>query len=200
MENSQYLQSTIDRFIELYGDRTGEVGDSIRSGFVWIQNTKMILLADSGTSKTHYPGSWRRLSRLVDLAEQLRRPVLLWNFSLEAAKESQGTLALDVGHVIQNGKQNLLKFPAPIISVFDDTPSGELLEYELAMADGAVVVAPADEVYQYLAISPRIRSACCHSEIVTGILGLLTEISAMPVAELVAGRTNRLRKIAEQQD
>jgi len=188
----------MDRFIELHGDRRGEVGDSICSGLVWIQNSRMILLADSGTSKIHYPASWRRLSRVVGLAQQLQRPVLLWNLSFQAAAKSQGTPALDIGHIIQDSKQRLLKFSAPIISVFDDTLYGELLEHELAMADGAVLVGEGDAVSRYLSVSPRIRGVRCHLEIAAGILALLAEVSVMPVAELVAERINRLHKIVEQ--
>jgi len=200
MDGSQYVPAQIERLIKLHGDRAGQASDSICSGLVWIQNTKMILVKDSGTSKVHCPGSWRQLSRLVNLAEQLRRPVLLWNVCLGAAKENAGSIALEVADVIQNGRRNLLRFPAPIISIFDDTPCAQLLECELVIADGAVLVDEADKVNQYLSISHRIRSAGCYAEIEAAILGLLTEISAIPVAQMVSERINRLRRIAEHRN
>jgi len=198
MAHSELFQQTIDRFIELYGDRTGGHGDAIRGGLAWIQDTKVILLAEG--SKLQHPSSWRRLSRLLSLAQQLRRPVLLWHQPFQIATTASQRNSLVINNTIQNSKLQLLQLPLPIVSVFDE-PSWVPLEYELAMVDGAVLVQSQPQANSMSDNLPFIlKISNCPSTLKSKILELLNQISAIPVETLVHHRMNRVRKIVDLSD
>ena len=119
MTDSKAFQDTINRFIELYGDRTEAIGDEIHAGLAWIEDTKFVLIA--GESVVLQPPSWRRISRLINLAEQLRRPVLLWDLPLQADMAEPTTTLLHKRSA-QNSRLQLMKLSVPIISVFEKLP------------------------------------------------------------------------------
>lgn len=198
MTNSELFLQTIDRFIELYGDRTGGRGNAIRGGLAWIQDAKVILLA--GGSKLQHPSSWRRLSRLLSLAQQLRRPVLLWHLPFQIATTASQGSSLVISNTIQNSKLQLLQLPLPIVSVFDES-SQVPLESELAMVDGAVLVQSQPKANSMGDNLPSIlKISSCPSTLKSKILELLNQISAIPVETLVYHRMDRVRKIADQSD
>ena len=74
MIDSTRFQDTIHRFIELYGDRIEGIADEIYAGLAWIDETKFVLIGGDEDAALK-PPTWRRVSRLFDLAQQLRRPV-----------------------------------------------------------------------------------------------------------------------------
>ena len=83
MIDSQQFQDTVHRFIELYGDRTEAMGDEIYAGLAWIDQTKFVLIGGDEDA-AFKPATWRRVSRFFDLAQELRRPVLLWDAPFQA--------------------------------------------------------------------------------------------------------------------
>ena len=83
MIDSQQFQDTVHRFIELYGDRTEAMGDEIYAGLAWIDQTKFVLIGGDEDA-AFKPATWRRVSRLFELAQELRRPVLLWDAPFQA--------------------------------------------------------------------------------------------------------------------
>ena len=83
MIDSKRFQDTIHRFIELYGDRIEGIADEIYAGLAWIEETKFVLIGGDEDAALK-PPTWRRVSRLFNLAQQLRRPVLLWDTPFQA--------------------------------------------------------------------------------------------------------------------
>ena len=189
-----YLQSTLDQFIELSGDRTGELGEGINTGLAWIDRYRLILLADNGESRRHNAGSWRRASRIIGLARHLRKPLLFWNLSFHRATDRMNDAGAE--HALQVSEQSLIEFPAPIISVMEAAPFGAFSAVELAVPEATVFVDGAEALCEYLSISPRTIHAAGGDEIAAGISELLTHVASIPTETLVAERKARLASIA----
>lgn len=188
------LQTALERFIEISGDRTGERGESISTGLAWINGHKLVLVADSGEAHNHNPGSWRRASRIIGLARHLRKPLLLWNLSFHRTTENMRNVGTE--HAVQNSEQDLFQFPAPIICVIEGTRLGAFSPVELAIPDGTVFVDGAEALCEYLSISPRTIRAGGDPEIASGISELISDIASIPADELVMQRKARLGSIA----
>ena len=188
-----HLQSTLTHFIELSGDRTGERGESIDAGLAWIDRQTLVLLADSGETQNHNAGSWRRASRIIALARQLGKPLLLWNLSFH--KTSGPTSNFGTEGALRDCQRDIIQFPAPIVSVIEATQFGAFSPVELAVTDGTVFVDGAEALCEYLSISPRTTHVGGDAEIAVGISHLLTEIASIPAGELVTQRTTRLAAI-----
>jgi hypothetical protein len=203
MTYSTRFQRTIDSFIELHGDRTEGIGDEIRAGFAWIGDTKFVLIAgnEGGVQK---PSSWRRLSRLLSLAKQFRRPVLLWDVSAQVASTDFNPTLLNRS-TSQNSQLQWLQLPLPIISVWDRLVTGSL-ESTFAGVDAAVLLKNEGIVDgQHLPISSmgnklsvQVRVIGNSSDIKSDILELLDQISTTPLETLVQHRINRVRSIVNR--
>ena len=188
MIESKQFQDTIHRFIELYGDRTEAMGDEIYAGLAWIDQTKFVLIGgdEDGAFK---PATWRRVSRLFDFAQELRRPVLLWDAPFQADM-SAPTSSLHHRIAAQNTQRHLLKLTVPIIGVFDKLP----LEPDCAPIDAAVVLQSepqpsADETSPIL-----VKVAEDTSHLKSDILELVSRLSALPGETLVHQRLEVLRQ------
>ena len=198
MSDSERFHHTIDRLIELYGDRTEGIGDEIRAGFAWIQDTRFVLIA----GHAQQPSNWRRVLRLFGLAQQFRRPVLLWDLSLQVAPTDSNSTLLSQ-NTIQNSQLRLLKLSLPIIRVFDRL-ARDSLGSDLAMVDAAVLVDAENGNQQHSSISMgenlpvlvKIRGNS--SDIKLHILEALDQISTTPVETLIQHRIDRVYNIAEQ--
>ena len=189
-----YLQSAQKQFIELSGDRTGELGASINTGLAWIGREKFIILADNGESRCHDAASWRRASRTIGLVRQLRKPLLLWNLSFHRTTDRVGNAGAE--HALQASEQSLIEFPAPIISVMEAAPFGAFSAVELAVPDGTLFLDGAEAQCEYLSISPRTIHAPGRDEIAARISELLAQVSSIPADTLVTERKTRLASIA----
>ena len=188
MIESKQFQDTIHRFIELYGDRTEAMGDEIYAGLAWIDQTKFLLIGgdEDGAFK---PATWRRVSRLFDFAQELRRPVLLWDAPFQADM-SAPTSSLRHRNAAQNTQRHLLKLTVPIIGVFDKLR----LEPDCAPIDAAVVLQSerhpsADETSPIL-----VKVAEDTSHLKSDILELASRLSALPGETLVHQRLEVLRQ------
>ena len=188
------LQTALERFIEISGDRTGERGESISTGLAWMNGHKLVLVADTGEADNHNPGSWRRVSRIIGLARHLRKPLLLWNLSFHRTTDHMRNVGTE--HAVQNSEQELIHFPSPIICVIEGTRLGAFSSVELAIPDGTVFVDGAEALCEYLSISPRTARAGSDEEILSGISELIAEIESMGADELVIQRKARLGSIA----
>ena len=193
MIDSKQFQNTIHRFIELYGDRTEGIGDEIHAGLAWIDNTKFVLIG-GGEPVVFQPPSWRRISRLLGLAEQLQRPILLWDLLLQADIAGPSTTLLHRS-AAQNSRLQLMKLPVPVISVFDTLP----LPSDFASADAAVLLqqetedsppTPSDDKPP----SIPIKVTADPSDLKSSILELLSELSALPPEKLVDQRMDTVRQ------
>ena len=193
MIDSKQFQNTIYRFIELYGDRTEGIGDEIHAGLAWIDETKFVLIGGSDTT-TLQPPSWRRVSRLFDLAQQLNRPLLLWDVPFQADMTEQTTTLLHRG-AAQNSQLHLLKLPVPIIGIFDKFP----LEPDAAVVDAAVLLkqgeaAPQPKPSEDETAPILVKVAADSSRLKSDILELLNRLSSLPVERLVNQRLESIRQ------
>ena len=192
MIESEQFQNTIHRFIELYGDRTEGIGDEIHAGLAWIDETKFVLIAGADTTTLH-PPSWRRVSRLFDLAEQLNRPLLLWDVPFQTDITSPAPTLLDTS-AAQNSQLHLLKLPVPIIGVFEGIP----LQPRFTAVDAALLLQQEKSVSQPEPsadeTSPTlVKVAADPSRLKSDILDLLNHLSALPTDTLVHQRLEALR-------
>ena len=195
MIESKQFQNTIRRFIELYGDRTEGIGDEIHAGLAWIEETKFVLIAGGDTTTLH-PPSWRRVSRLFDLAHGLNRPLLLWDAPFQTDMTGPATTLLDTS-AAQNSQLHLLKLPVPIIGVFEGMP----LQPDFTAVDAAVILQQEGSSLQlHLSedeTSPTlVKVVADPSHLKSDILELLNQLSSLPVETLVHQRLEALRQAA----
>ena len=193
MIDSIQFQTTIDRFIELYGDRTEGIGDEIHAGLAWVDDAKFVLIG-GGEPVVFQPPSWRRISRLFGLAEQLQRPILLWDLLFQADIAGPSTTLLHRSSA-QNSRLQLMKLPVPVIGVFDTLS----LPSDCASIDAAILLqqeeqdsppTPSDDE----TASMLVRITTDPSDLKSGILGLLSELSALPPEKLVDQRMDAVRQ------
>ena len=189
MIDSEQFQNTIHRFIELYGDRTEAIGDEIHAGLAWIEETKFVLIG-GGEAATLHPPSWRRVSRLFDLAQQFRRPILLWDVPFQVDMTGQTNTLLHRG-AAQNSQLHLLKLPVPIIGVFDTL----VLEPDFVPIDAAVLLQQGEADTQQETSSVLVKVAENPSHLKSDILELLSDLSALPIDTLVDKRLKGIRQV-----
>ena len=212
--HSESLDRTITNFIELYGDRTGQKGAGVHGGLAWIRDeelttttvggascpalVKFVLLAARGEDSPD-AGDWRRMSRMVALAQHLRRPVLLWDLPLQVVATGAQAELLVINEAIQNCKLALLKLRAPVISIFEER-FPVLLESEIAMVDGAVVVSEHSELCasrrDHLPTITTVGDGkhCLKREILT----LFERASSVCAEDLERRRVDQIREITMQ--
>ena len=191
MIDSKQFQNTIHRFIELYGDRTEGIGDEIHAGLAWIGETKFVLIG-GGDTTTPQPPSWRRISRLLDFAQQLNRPLLLWDAPFQTDR-TRSTTTLLHRSAAQNSELQLLKLPVPIIGVFDTLA----LEPDSVPIDAALLVQPGEADSQAETSPTLVKIADDPAGLKSDILELLSHLSTLPVETLVDQRLNGLRQAVE---
>ena len=197
MIDTEQFQNTVHRFIELYGDRTEAIGDEIHAGLAWIDDAKFVLIG-RGEAVVFQPPSWRRISRLFDLAQHLRRPVLLWDILIQADVTGPTTTLLHKRSA-QSSRLHLLKLPVPIIGVFDRSA----LQPNLAVLDAAVLLESQDEDSHASAAetsSTRIRVTDDPSDLKSAILELLDHLATVPAETLIHQRFASLRETVSVQN
>ena len=193
MIDSKQFQDTIHRFIELYGDRTEAIGDEIHAGLAWIEKTQLVLIAGDGVTALQ-PPSWRRVSRLFGLAQQFRRPVLLWDVPFQSDITRPTTTLLDKS-AAQNSQLHLLKLPVPIIGVFDQLS----LAPNSAPVDAAVLLQPPEADFQSQssegdASTILVKIANSPAHLKSDVLELLSHLSTVPVEQLINQRLAGIRQ------
>ena len=188
MIDSKQFQDTVHRFIELYGDRTEAMGDEIYAGLAWIDQTKFVLIGGDEDA-AFKPATWRRVSRLFDLAQELRRPVLLWDAPFQADMTAP-TSSLHHRSAAQNTQRHLLKLTVPVIGVFDKL----CLEPDCAPIDAVVLLQsePQPSADETCPILVKVAEDASHLK--TNILELVSRLSALPGETLVHQRLEVLRQ------
>ena len=188
MIDSQQFQDTVHRFIELYGDRTEAMGDEIYAGLAWIDQTKFVLIGGDEDA-AFKPATWRRVSRFFDFAQELRRPVLLWDAPFQADMTAP-TSSLHHRIAAQNTQRHLLKLTVPIIGVFDKLH----LEPDCAPIDAVVLLQsePQPSADETCPILVKVAEDASHLK--SNILELLSRLSALPGETLVHQRLEVLRQ------
>lgn len=184
--NFNYNHNHFTKTIQLYGDRAGGEGNFEFAGLAELQNQKILLVHGNIQSleETH---DWRRLNRLIKLAQRLNLPATFWNLPIlqSAAKLYNTSLAL--GTVISDIQTELLRYPNPIISVFDEDYAwkNSLEEYELV--DGLVIVVPNKQKPSELSMLKQNHLKIIHKQedLQMEILTLLQELSKITIEELI---------------
>ena len=187
------LEYIVDRLTELSGDRISEIGESMRTGLGWVGANTLVLLADNEKCQFHEPAGWRRASRIIGLARQLGKPLLLWNLSFH--NDAGRTPNLGTERAARDAQQHIVQFPSAIVSVIEGARKNDLSAVELALPDGIVFVDGAETLCDHFTISPRTIVASSAEGIASGISGLLAEIASIPANELVSQRRTRLASI-----
>ena len=195
MIDSKQFQKTVRQFIELYGDRTEAIGDEIHAGLAWIEETKFVLIGGDDESVLR-PASRRRVLRLFGLAEQFRKPVLLWDVPFQTDMTAPITLLHRT--TAQNSQLHLLKLPVPIIGVFDKLP----LEPNCTMVDAAILLQQEMADPQSIPTEDEpssiiVKVADKPSRLKSEILELLSHLSTLPVEKLVYQRLEGIRQAVE---
>ena len=193
MIDSTHFQNTIHRFIELYGDRTEGIGDEIHGGLAWIDDAKFILIG-GGKAVVAQPPSWRRISRLLSLAEQLQRPILLWDLLFQADIAGPGATLLHRS-AAQNSRLQLMKLPVPVIAVFDRLP----LQSDVVSVDAAILLqqegAAPQPTASHAETAPMLVPVVTDpAHVKSDILERLAELAALPPGKLVDQRMDTIRQ------
>ena len=187
------LEYIVDRLTELSGDRISEIGESMRTGLGWVGANTLVLLADNEKCQFHSAAGWRRASRIIGLARQLGKPLLLWNLSFH--NDARRTPNLGTERAARDAQQHIVQFPSAIVSVIEGARKNDLSAVELALPDGIVFVDGAETLCDHFTISPRTIVASSAEGIASGISGLLAEIASIPANELASQRRTRLASI-----
>ena len=186
-------QPPFTQAIALYGDRAGNKGTFKFAGFAWIQSTKVILVQGDLHNLSNV-SEWRCLLRLITLAHRLKKPIVFWNLPVAHIAAIQRRNSLAAAQAIQKTELALLKFPYPIIAVFDENNDIDYTTLELMWNDGIVMPALVDA---QLSERENVRIAQRSTDIASAILELLYKAGAIPTTELFKNRRETLRNAAK---
>ena len=184
--NFNYNHNHFTKTIQLYGDRAGGEGNFEFAGLAELHNQKILLVHGNKQSleETH---DWRRLNRLIKLAQRLNLPTTFWNLPILQSAEKLYNTSLALGTVISDIQTELLRFPNPIISVFDEgyVWKNSLEEYE--SVDGLVIVVPNKQKPSELSKLKQNHLKIIHKQedLQMEMLTLLQELSKITTEELI---------------
>ncbi len=187
--NFDYKHPLFEKTIQLYGDRVGGQGNYEFAGLAELNKTKVILL-HGNTNSFEQPADWRRFQRLINLAQRLKKPVVLWNIHLENAATTQHHTSLALATAIQNTKIQLVKMQLPIMAVYDDAYGWNNESGKIGWVDGCII-AKQDKmgIQNHTNNKERtLKVVCQQNEISEQIKKLLNELSKKPSEELVMDR------------
>ena len=194
MRCSEIIEDATDRFIELYGDRKEGPGKSIRCGMAWIADAKVVLMA---TRDQHKPeaADLRRVSRLIDLAEHLKRPILA---SLQLLSDVENGFCLQD---IRNRKEfdttflKLISHPFPIVTVTDHSLL-QALDTSLRISDSLLVRGAGSTDFDQTCTKDGlqiIRNVDSDLGLKSSISDMFFQLLTVQKDDLIKRRKNRLR-------
>ena len=191
--NFDYKHPLFEKTIQLYGDRVGGQGNYEFAGLAELNNTRVILLHGNPNS-LEQPADWRRFQRLINLAQRLKKPVVLWNIHLENAATTQHQTSLALATAIQNTKIQLVKMQLPIMAVYDDAYGWDTEFGKIGWVDGCIIVKQDKVGIQNYTNSKEhtLKVVCQQNEISEQIKRLLNELSKKPSEKLVTDRLQSL--------
>ncbi len=188
-----------NKAIQLYGDRAGRRGNFKFAGLAELQSAKVVLL-QGDVESLYQPADWRRCLRLVTLADRLKKPLVFWNLPLVRIATTQHPTSLALGTAIQKAEVQLLKFPHPILTVFDQEYELQNAIQELGWGDGTVLVKPPEVDLPELpdVQQSNVKIVYRQADVPAQIVELLQDLSEIPGTELVANRLESLRLLTER--
>ena len=193
--NFNYQQPPFEKTIQLYGDRTGGQGNFEFAGLAELQKVKLLLVRGNEKS-LQQPTDWRRFLRLINLAQRLNKPIVLWNLPIAHIATTQHHASLTLATTIQNVKIQLLKLPLPIIAVFDNVSEVNTAAQEIGCTDGTVILASEPKELTTLSKSQqnKLKIVSEQRDIPTQIIELLQEMSTKSIEDLITKRLETYRK------
>ncbi len=188
--NFEYQHPLFDKTIQLYGDRVGGEGNFEFGGLAKLNQTKVVLLHGNPQSLLQ-PTDWRRFQRLINLADRLKKPIVLWNIHIENAATNQHHTSLTLARVIQNTKIQLLKTEQPIITVYDHLYELNT-EVRKSVWEDALIIAKQHITKKHNEESQSrqhtLEIVCEKDAISEQLVKLLDELSRIPIDELKTDR------------
>ena len=184
--NFDYQHPLFDKTIQLYGDRVGGQGNFEFAGLAELKQTKVILLHGNPQSLVQ-PADWRRLQRLINLAERLKKPVVLWNIHIENAATTQHHTSLTLATVIQNTKIQLLKMQQPIVTVYDHLYEWNTEVGKSVWGDGLIIAKQhkGKQHYEERQSKQHTLEIVCEKDAISKqLVKLLDKLSRKPIEEL----------------
>jgi acetyl-CoA carboxylase alpha subunit len=133
-----------DKFIELHGDRTQGDDKSVCGGLAWIEGKKLILishraLTDYSSESIEKQTGLRKITRLLNIAKQLKHPVLIMESEMQRAAQPEGILTFNLIDAIIQNVRIMSYLPVPIIELLSGNPT--MIDIiALALAD--CIIAP----------------------------------------------------------
>ena len=140
----RFIHLLTDKFIELHGDRIQWDDKSICGGLAWIEGKKLILISHQALTNHSSEDAGkqiglRKITRLLSIAKQLKRPVLIMISETQSTTQSKERLTFNsIDAIIQNVRI-MSHLPVPIIEVLAEN-SGIIDSIALAIAD--CIIAP----------------------------------------------------------
>ena len=140
----RFIHLLTDKFIELHGDRTQGDDKFICGGLAWIESKKLILISHSAltnhsSENTAKPTGLRKINRLLNIAEQLKRPVLVIQSETQCTTQPKEILPFNSIDAIIRNVRIMSHLPVPIIEVLAGNPT-VIDSIALAIAD--CIIAP----------------------------------------------------------
>lgn len=187
--NFSYNHNHFTKTIQLYGDRAGGQGNFEFAGLAELHNQKL-LLVHGNTQSLEETHDWRRLYRLINLAQRLNLPITFWNLPIRQSAIRLYNSSLALSTEIGNIQKEILKFPYPIISVFDECNDWKDIAEEFESVDGSVIVIPNDQKTIERSKLKQIHLKIIHLQenLQKEILTLIQELSKISEEELINNR------------
>jgi len=124
-----------DALIELFGDRTEQIGNAIVGGLAWLGSEKIVWAEVHEKSEEIDPSSVRRLQRLLQISTQTGRATLLSGHLVDQLAHQVRQASIERRVSIQLWVNQVVDHPTPIVIIGQ---KAELGAYAKVLADGIV--------------------------------------------------------------
>ena len=121
--------------IELFGDRTEQIGNAIVGGLAWLDSEKVVWAEVHENSEIIDPSSIRRLQRLLQISTQTGRATLLSGCLIDRLAHQVQRASIKRRVAIQLWVNQVVDHPTPIVIIGQRAKLGA---YAKVLADGIV--------------------------------------------------------------
>jgi len=121
--------------IELFGDRTEQIGNAIVGGLAWLDSEKVVWAEVHENSEIIDPSSIRRLQRLLQISTQTGRATLLSGCLIDRLAHQVQRASIKRRVAIQLWVNQVVDHPTPIVIIGQRAKLGAFAK---VLADGIV--------------------------------------------------------------
>lgn len=121
--------------IELFGDRTEQIGNAIVGGLAWLDSEKVVWAEVHENSEIIDPSSIRRLQRLLQISTQTGRATLLSGCLIDQLAHQVQQASIKRRVAIQLWVNQVVDHPTPIVIIGQRAKLGAFAK---VLADGIV--------------------------------------------------------------